>query len=184
MAWGLRPPLFHSPYEAAAWAVLSARRPARQMALVRRRLSEDHGAVFDLAGQAVAAFPTPEQLLRVASFAGLPSVKIERLHAVARAALSGELDAAGLLALGPDEAAARLQALPGIGPFYAALVVVRATGFADVLATNEPTLLVAVGQLYGLGRPATPTELVAIAEAWRPLRTWACVLVRAVHGGR
>src|SRR3954447_13378761 len=29
---GLRPPLFHSPYEAAAWSVLSARRPALQMA--------------------------------------------------------------------------------------------------------------------------------------------------------
>src|SRR5882762_1258952 len=37
---GLRPPLFYSPYEAAVWAVLSARRPHRQMAEVRRRLGE------------------------------------------------------------------------------------------------------------------------------------------------
>jgi 3-methyladenine DNA glycosylase/8-oxoguanine DNA glycosylase len=41
---GLRPMLFYSPYEAAAWAILSARRPQRQMAEVRQRLSEDTGA--------------------------------------------------------------------------------------------------------------------------------------------
>src|SRR5207237_4731507 len=31
---GLRPPLFYSAYEAAVWSVMSARRPARQMAEV------------------------------------------------------------------------------------------------------------------------------------------------------
>src|SRR5580765_4182607 len=36
---GLRPPLFHSAYEALVWAVLSARRPISQMREVRDRLS-------------------------------------------------------------------------------------------------------------------------------------------------
>ncbi len=48
---GLRPCGFHSPYEAAAWAVLSARRPARQMARVRDALSAAHGTTFELAGE-------------------------------------------------------------------------------------------------------------------------------------
>ena len=61
---GLRPPLFHSPYEAAAWSVLSARRPVRQMMTIRQRLSEAHGTTFELAGQQLAAFPLPEALLR------------------------------------------------------------------------------------------------------------------------
>ena len=56
---GLRPPLFYSPYEAAAWSVLSARRPARSMMHLRALLSEAHGRTFDLAGQRLAAFPTP-----------------------------------------------------------------------------------------------------------------------------
>ena len=60
---GLRPPLFYSPYEAAAWAVLSVRRPPKQMAAVRDRLSRAHGAVFDLAGEQVAALPAPAQML-------------------------------------------------------------------------------------------------------------------------
>ena len=46
---GLRPPLFYSPYEAAMWSVLSARRPAAQMAVVRDRFSRAHGRVFNLA---------------------------------------------------------------------------------------------------------------------------------------
>jgi len=181
VAPGLRPPLFYSPYEAAAWAVLSARRSGRQMAAVRRRLSEAHGAAFDLAGLPAPAFPTPEQLLRVRSFPGLNDLKITQLHAVARAAEAGRLDAEALKALGPEGAADRLRTLPGIGPFYADLVVVRATGFADVLSEREPKLLAAVGELYELGHPASAEELRLIAEAWRPLRTWAAVLIRAAH---
>jgi DNA-3-methyladenine glycosylase II len=182
VAPGLRPPLFYSPYEAAAWAVLSARRSSRQMAEVRRRLSQAHGSVFDLCGTETAAFPTPRQLLNVGSFPGLNDLKIARLHGVARAAEEGWLDAEALKSVGPEEATTKLQALPGIGPFYAALVVIRAAGFADVLPVEEPRLLAAVGDLYKLGHPATAAELSQIAEVWRPLRTWAAVLIRAAYG--
>ena len=37
-----------------------------------------------------------------------------------------------------------------------------------------------VGDLYGLGAPATPDQLRQLAEPWRPFRTWAAVLIRAV----
>ena len=46
VAPGLLPPLFYSPYEAAVWSIISARRPAKQMAEVRRRLSERTGGAF------------------------------------------------------------------------------------------------------------------------------------------
>ena len=35
---------------------------------------------------------------------------------------------------------ARLREIPGIGPFYSALIVIRGTGFADVLPAGEPNL--------------------------------------------
>ena len=152
---GLRPPLFYSPYEAAAWSVLSARRPARQMMQVRALLSEAHGRVFDLAGQRLAAFPTPGQLLRVGSFPGLGADKMERLHGVARAALEGRLDVGALKAMGPDSAMAELQSIKGIGPFYSALIVVRGTGFTDVLPVNA-----APGS--GLGCPALRAGRAAV----------------------
>jgi len=176
---GLRPPLFYSPYEAAAWAVLSARRPPKQMMAVRERLSRAHGAVFDLAGQQVAALPTPEQMLRVESFPGVAPDRMERLHGVARAAQAGRLDAGHLLALGPEQAMARLREIPGIGPFYSALIAIRGTGFADVLPVGEPKLLALVERLYNLREPVSDESLRALAEAWKPFRTWAAVLIRA-----
>jgi DNA-3-methyladenine glycosylase II len=176
---GLRPPLFYSPYEAAAWSVLSARRPARQMMAVRALLSEAHGRTFELAGQRLAAFPTPSQLLRVSAFPGLPPEKIERLHGVARAALEGRLDVSALKDLGPDAAQTELQTIKGIGPFYSALIVIRGTGFTDVLPHNEPRALDLVAHLYHLPQPPTEPEFRALAEPWRPFRTWATVLIRA-----
>jgi len=176
---GLRPPLFYSPYEAAAWSVLSARRPGRQMMAVRQRLSEAHGAGFDLAGQHVAALPTPGQLLMIDSFHGVPADRMQRLRGVADAALAGRLDADRLLALGPERAMTELQQISGIGPFYSSLIVIRGTGFADVLPTSEPRALTLTGRLYQLAGPPTPAEFEAIAEPWKPLRTWAVVLIRA-----
>lgn len=179
---GLRPPLFYSPYEAAAWSIISARRPAMQMAQVRRRLSEAHGAVFELAGTTLAALPTPRQLLTVTEFPGLPAEKMERLHGVARAALDGQLDVHRLKDLGSEAASARLQQIKGIGPFYSTLITVRATGFADVLVTDEPKAAELIRDLYSLSSAPSKDELAAIAEPWRPFRTWATVLIRAAAG--
>jgi DNA-3-methyladenine glycosylase II len=176
---GLRPPLFYSPYEAAAWAVLAARRPARQMAEIRRRLSEIHGTTFQLAGTAVAALPTPEQLLAVAEFPGLSAQKIDWLHGVARAAIAGRLDTARIQATDPATAMAELRTINGIGPFYSALIVVRASGLADVLPVGEPRVLALAAELYGLPGPPAEPEFRALAEPWRPFRTWAAVLIRA-----
>ena len=153
---GLRPPLFYSPYEAAVWAVMSARRPRQQIAEVRRRLSEAHGRVFELAGERVAALPIPEQLLGVGQVPGQTAEKVQRMHGVARAALEGRLDVQRMHELGPEAAIRELQSLPGLGPFYSALVVVRGSGFADVLPTNEPQLLELVARLYGLPGPPSP----------------------------
>jgi DNA-3-methyladenine glycosylase II len=175
---GLRPPLFYSPYEAAAWSIISARRPARQMAEVRRQLSEAHGRVFELAGQRVAALPTPEQLLGVVSFAGLTADKVERLHGIARAAIAGTLDIKRIQAMGPEAAMEDLRSLKGIGPFYSGLIVMRGSGFADV-AVTEPKAMEFAAKLYGLPRSPTEDEFRAMANRWRPFRTWAIVLIRA-----
>jgi DNA-3-methyladenine glycosylase II len=174
---GLRPPLFHSAYEALCWSVLSARRPARQMAQVREQLARAHGGVVELAGEALAVFPAPEQLLRVREFAPLPAVKVERLHAIAAAALAGDLDTDALRALDPAEAGERLRRLPGIGPFYGELVTVRTLGHTDVLPTAEEGSAAIAGEL--LGRAVGVPELAALGAGWSPWRSWVCVALRA-----
>ncbi|MEP7020837.1 MAG: DNA-3-methyladenine glycosylase 2 family protein [Pseudonocardiales bacterium] len=176
---GLRPPLFYSPYEAAVWSVLSARRSGWQMSQVRAALSEAHGASFELAGERLAALPTPHQLLAVGAFPGIEEPRLARMHGVAEAASEGRLDAARLRELGPDAAMAEVQRIKGIGPFYAGLIAIRATGFTDVLPVDEPKALEIARRLYDL--PATPTarEFEVIAQPWKPWRTWATVLLRS-----
>jgi DNA-3-methyladenine glycosylase II len=178
-AVGLRPPLFYSPYEAAVWSMLSARRPGWQMARVRAELSEAHGAVFELAGERLAALPTPTQLLAIEGFPGIDADRLARMQGAARAALAGQLDVDRLQALGPEQAMVDVQRIKGIGPFYAGLIVVRATGFADVLPSNEPKALELVREFYHLPVLPSPMQFEAIAEVWRPWRTWATVLLRA-----
>ncbi len=178
---GVRPVLFHSPYEAAAWAIVSARRPAGQAAQVRRRLSEQLGATFDVGGVAMAAFPLPERLLDVEPGPGLPDEKVARLHGISEAARAGRLDPARLRALDPEAAKAELLELRGIGPFYATLIHIRASGVADV-PTAEPRVLESAARAYGLDGPPDGDAFLALSERWRPFRTWAMVLLRVAAG--
>jgi DNA-3-methyladenine glycosylase II len=180
---GQRPVLFPSPYEAAAWSVISARRPAAQGARVRAELGSRLGATFELDGVEQPAFPQPEQLAEIGDeFPGLDATKRERLRAVAAAALAGELDVDRLHRLGPEAAYDDVQRLPGIGPFYAGLIVLRASGFADAWVGGdrvlEPKGAALAARYYGLEAPPDGAAFAQLAERWRPFRTWAAVLIR------
>jgi DNA-3-methyladenine glycosylase II len=148
------------------------------MRLVRERLARQHGTTFEIAGEPVAAPPTPEQLLAVTAFAGIPEVKLRRMQAIADAAREGALETGRLRALDVDAAGAQLRRFEGIGPFYAELVTVRALGHTDVLPTTEPRVLAATAARLGREQ-LSQAELAELAEAWRPWRTWACVAICA-----
>lgn len=177
---GLRPVLFHSPYEAACWAVISARWGRGQAARVRDAIAAAHGHGFKLAGEVRHAWPGPERLLAAlgeARVSGLPGEKLRRLQGVAAAAAAGDLDARRLHDLGPQAAEDAVGLLRGFGPFYRSLVVVRAVGFTDALAAGEPRARRSAAALHGLGDLDTE-RFAELAEAWRPFRTWATVLLR------
>ena len=88
---GLRPVLFPSPWEAAAWAILSQRRHAAQARGLRRALAAHLGATFTLDGVELHALPTPRAVLDAPELP-LPATPAGRLRGVARAALEGALD--------------------------------------------------------------------------------------------
>ena len=176
---GLRPVLFHSPYEAAAWAMMSQRRHRSQAAALRRRLCEALGRPFELDGQVEHAFPLPEQLLGLETFPGLEPQRIERLRGVAERALAGDLDPEMLASMEADQAMTALKTIPGLGPFYAGLVLLRASGVSDALILDEPRLRSYLRHYYGLPGEPDDAAVRRIAEPWRPFRTWAAVLIRA-----
>jgi DNA-3-methyladenine glycosylase II len=181
---GLRPVLFHSPYEAAAWSIISARRHRAQAAVIRDRISAELGRTFTVAGEELRAFPLPHRLLEADAIRSMAPVRVQWLHTIARAALDGALDPGVLGAMEPTAALARLQELPGIGPVYATLILLRATGVTDMMTFGEPRLPGYVAHFYGTGPgPASRADLERISDGWRPFRTWAAVLVR-VAGDR
>jgi len=178
---GQRPVLFFSPYEAAAWSVISARQRGIPAAQVRGTICQRWGEGFTLSGRREWAFPQPDRLLGAGqlSVPGLNEEKERRLLAVAEAARDGLLDVAALRSLGPQDAFVEVQRLRGIGPFYASLIVVRACGFADApLPVAEPRVLANAARFYGLSEPPALERFAELSEAWRPFRTWATVLLR------
>jgi len=166
---GLRPCGFHSPYEAAAWAVLSQRLGIVRGARLRADLVRRHGDG--------GAFPAPQRLRDLDL--DLPGRKGEYLRAVAEAALDGVLDGRALRALDARDAVARVRAVKGLGPFASELVVLRGANHPDGLPTQERRLDEEVAQRYGPGR-----TVAEVAQAWRPFRTWAAVHLRALREER
>jgi len=179
---GFRPVVFPSPYEAAAWGLIAARLHMRQAAAIKRRLAVERGDVLAVDGAEVAVFPSPEQVLAIETFAGLPDEKLARLHGVARAALDGKLDADRLRALPRDRALDELTSLRGVGAWTAAHILIRGAGTADELPLQEPRLHRAVAFAYDLPAAPDDAELERIAEKWRPFRTWVSVLLVAYLG--
>jgi hypothetical protein len=70
-----------------------------------------------------------------------------------------------------------------VGPWTAEGILVRGCGPADVLPLGEPTLHAAVAVAYGLPRAPDDAEVSALAERWRPFRTWVSILLIAHHWG-
>jgi DNA-3-methyladenine glycosylase II len=166
---GLRPCGFHSPYEAAAWTVLSQRIRIVAAARLRDDLVARHGDG--------GAFPAPHRLR--ALDLDLPGRKTEYLHAVAEAALDGRLDGASLRSLDADEAIRTVQGVTGLGPFAAELVLIRGANAPDVLPQHERRLTAEIAQRYGADR-----EPAEVATGWRPFRSWAAVCLRAMRERR
>lgn len=166
---GLRPVLFYTPYEAAAWCLIGHRIQMAQAARIKQRLADEYGAQ--------GAFPAPAALLDLPGpQPGLTERKVDQLHTLARAALDGALDRDRLRSQGFDDAARELQTLPGIGPFSAELVLIRGMGAPDALPEHEKRWQRAARATYGL---RDGSDLETVTEAWRPYRSWVVLLLRA-----
>jgi DNA-3-methyladenine glycosylase II len=161
----------------AGWAVMSQRMRMEQAASLQVKLAQEAGDTIELGGETVASFPRPQSLLALDGFPGIAEEKWKRLQVIARAALDGELEIDALLSRSYEESRARLLGLRGVGPWTADAILIRGCGPADLLPLSEPMLHAAVAQAYRLTHVPSDDELIAIAERWRPFRTWVSVLV-------
>jgi DNA-3-methyladenine glycosylase II len=174
---GLRPVCFTSPYETAAWAIISQRISMAQAARIQDRLIAEVGERLWIAGAEIRCFPSPSRLLEVEAVPGLAAEKVARLRGVARAALDGLLDVARLRDLGDEAGPGSVRVIPGIGPFWASGIYLRGCGIADVFP-DEPLTLAALGTLHELGDRPDPADVTRITDQYRPYRMWVSFLLR------
>lgn len=172
----LRPSLFNSPYEAAAAFIIGHRITILQGRKIREGIAKDLGDEIKVEGESFYAFPGPQKLLSIESYKGLNATKIERLKSVAKAAMEGMLDREYLRSLSEEEALSKLEALPGIGPFFSQGILYRGVGIKDGFTYDDMTFH-AIKIAYGLPKDATQEDILAIAEKWHPYRMWVIVML-------
>lgn len=174
----LRPVCFHSPYEAASAFVIGHRISVAQQRALRNRLAREHGDAVTVGGETFHAFPRPQVLLDLDAFGQIAGEKMERLHGLAEAALAGRLDRDRLRSMPVEEALTELRGLRGVGDFTGKGTLLRGAGLVDAMPDDEVTRQ-AIQHFYGLGSPPSNDEMFERAEAWRPYRMWASVLLHA-----
>jgi AraC family transcriptional regulator, regulatory protein of adaptative response / DNA-3-methyladenine glycosylase II len=165
---GLRIAGAWDPFECAVRAVLGQQvsvAAGRRFAL---RLVERAGArLRDGADGLTHLFPTPAAVAAAdLTGLGLTRSRAATLHALARAVLEGRID----FGAAPEEVAQALAAVPGIGPWTAQYVALRALAEPDALPTGDLVLR----RMAGVdGRSLSVAELESRARAWRPWRGYA-----------
>jgi len=121
----------------------------------------------------------PEAVLRLTAEellgAGLSRAKARYVLALAEAAVRGDLY--DLDTLPDDEVVARLVKLPGIGVWTAKMFLLFHLRRPDVFSGDDLGLRLGVQLLDGRETPPTPAEAEARAEAWRPYRSPASLVL-------
>jgi AraC family transcriptional regulator of adaptative response / DNA-3-methyladenine glycosylase II len=139
------------------------------------RLAALHGAAVPASEAEASSEALTHLFPDVATIAGLDPGTLPMPRSRARA-LVGLADAlaSGAVSLHPgadrEETAARLTALPGIGPWTAGYIGMRALSDPDAFPPGDAGVLRA---LRTLGHVAAPGSDTGTAQAWRPWRSYA-----------
>jgi AraC family transcriptional regulator, regulatory protein of adaptative response / DNA-3-methyladenine glycosylase II len=165
---GLRVPGAYDGFELAVRAVIGQQVSVPAARTLTGRLAARHGAPLAPAGQGGALtvlFPTPAGLADAdLAGLGLTTGRQATLRALAGACASGRLTLDP--GADPEETAARLAELPGVGPWTVAYIMLRASGDPDAFPATDLGLRRMMDRLgCEPGRPGR----------WRPWRAYAAL---------
>ena len=169
---GRRVPGHPDPAELAIRAVIGQQVSIEAAATIAGRLVAAHGEPLPRpVGGVTHLFPAPTALAAVRpDDLPMPRSRARALVGLATALASGDL------VLDPEadpaETRERLVALPGIGPWTADYVCMRALGDRDAFLPSDLGVRRA---LERLGVAADPAAAESLAERWRPYRAYALV---------
>lgn len=152
---GMRPPCFSGLFETFLSVI-----PFQQLSLdagisIVRRIVERFGHVLDYAGTRFHSSPDCGAIAAARPAAlracGLSARKADSLRAIASEIASGALEADQFAHTTTDEALRSLRDLPGIGPWSAALVLLRGFRRIDVFPPGDVGAKRALGRLLNVG---------------------------------
>ena len=176
---GLRVPGAYDAFECAVRAVLGQQVTVRGATTLPGRLVARFGESLEtpFAPDLTHLFPLPEALAEAdLEGSGLPKARAATMRALASAVARGAL--ALQARLGLDDFVARFTEIPGIGPWTAHYVAMRAFGEPDALPSGDLVLRKALGreEARAPGRDdakVSARALEAASGAWRPWRSYA-----------
>jgi AraC family transcriptional regulator, regulatory protein of adaptative response / DNA-3-methyladenine glycosylase II len=167
---GLRLPGAWDGFEAAVRAVLGQQVSVAAARTLATRLVLKHGHAVDGVDGLHCLFPTPAQLMTAElESLGVTRARAATIRAIAAALVAQEVDFAIDTPL--DAFVARWTALPGIGPWTAHYIALRALSHPDAFPAEDLVLR----RVAGDGAPLTARALLARAEGWRPWRGYAVI---------
>ena len=170
---GLRLPGGIDAFELAVRAVLGQQVTVAAARTLARRVVERFGATVVTPWPEIdRCFPAPEAIARAgASALGELGIIRSRAAAIVDLAIAWpEIEPLLQPGAAPEALVVRLRAIPGIGPWTAHYVAMRALGWSDAFPPGD----VAVLNALALGRGARAERAAeARAQAWRPWRAYA-----------
>jgi AraC family transcriptional regulator of adaptative response / DNA-3-methyladenine glycosylase II len=173
---GQRLPGAWDGFELAVRAVLGQQVSVAAARTLAARVAAAHGTPF--AGGAAegltALFPTPTRLADAPlETLGITRARASTIRGLAHAVLEGRVQFRAEQPLAAFER--DLVALPGIGPWTAHYIAMRALAQPDAFPAADLILRRAAGAPQG--RTLATRELEQLSEAWRPWRAYAVMLL-------
>lgn len=152
---GIRVPGTWDPFEMAIRAIVGQQISVAGATTLMARIASRHGV-------------TPQSLMRARTNPGMPQTRWNTIRGLARAVARGEVTFERGATL--DESIANLTKLPGIGPWTAHYIAMRALREPDAFPHTDLGIRKAAGMI-------SDRELLSRAEAWRPYRAYATMLL-------
>lgn len=173
---GLRVPGTLDPFEASLRAVLSQQVSVRAASTLGERLVRRFGRAVDLPdGSPVRRlFPNADALSKVPAAElreiGVPLARAKALLTVADAFRSGHVPLTSAVPV--ETQLRRLLALPGMGPFTASVIAMRALHWPDAFPSSDLLVLRATGARTGAAAEArtrhlAPFRATYVMHVWR-----------------
>jgi DNA-3-methyladenine glycosylase II len=166
---GVKPPRYATLWEACAHAIVFQQISIHAAGSIMRRTIEALGTPVTVGKVRCIPFPPPQCWLAASEeqlrTAGLSRNKVAHLRSVAAAFAEGDIDEAELERLPTREAAEKLCTIRGIGPWSAAVILLRGMGRLDTFPLRDSGVARSVTLLAGEG-----VDLDFVLETLGPAR--------------